>query len=30
VTCGPGHIQSIFSTVYLGVNIQLKVAPQLL
>jgi hypothetical protein len=29
-TCGPGHIQSIFSTAYLGFNIQLKVAPQLL
>jgi hypothetical protein len=29
VTCGPGHIQSIFSTAYLGFNIQLKVAPLL-
>jgi hypothetical protein len=28
VTCGPGHIQGIFSTAYLGFNIQLKVAPQ--
>jgi hypothetical protein len=27
VNCGPGHIQSIFSTAYLGFNIQLKVAP---
>jgi hypothetical protein len=26
VTCGPGHIQSIFSTAYLGFNIQLKVS----
>jgi hypothetical protein len=25
-TCGPGHIQSIFSSAYLGFNIQLKVA----
>jgi hypothetical protein len=30
VTCGPGHIQSIFSTAYFGFNIQLKVAPLLL
>jgi hypothetical protein len=30
VTCGPGHVHSIFSTVYFGFNIQLKVAPQLL
>jgi hypothetical protein len=30
VTCGPGHIQSILNTAYLGFNIQLKVAPQLL
>jgi hypothetical protein len=30
VTCGPGHIQSIFSTAYLGFNVQLKVAPLLL
>jgi hypothetical protein len=30
VTCSPGHIKSIFSTAYLGFNIQLKVAPQLL
>jgi hypothetical protein len=29
VNCGPGHIQSIFSTVYLGFNIQMKVAPLL-
>jgi hypothetical protein len=28
-TCGPGHIQSIFSTAYLGFNIRLKVAPLL-
>jgi hypothetical protein len=28
VTCGPGHIQSIFHTAYLGFNIQLKVAPR--
>jgi hypothetical protein len=28
-TCGPGHIQSIFSTALLGFNIQLKVAPLL-
>jgi hypothetical protein len=28
VTCGPGHIQSIFRTAYLGFNIQLKVAPR--
>jgi hypothetical protein len=27
VNCGTGHIQSIFSTAYLGFNIQLKVAP---
>jgi hypothetical protein len=26
VTCGPGHIQSIFSTAYLGFNIQLNVS----
>jgi hypothetical protein len=26
VICGPGHIQSIFSTAYLGFNIQLKVS----
>jgi hypothetical protein len=30
VTCGPDHIQSIFSIAYLGFNIQLKVAPLLL
>jgi hypothetical protein len=30
VNCGPGHIQSIFTTAYLGFNIQLKVAPLLL
>jgi hypothetical protein len=30
VTCGPVHIQSIFSTAYLGFNIRLKVAPLLL
>jgi hypothetical protein len=30
VNCGPGHIQSIFSTAYLGFNIQLKAAPLLL
>jgi hypothetical protein len=29
VTCGPGHIQSIFSIAYIGFNIQLKVAPLL-
>jgi hypothetical protein len=29
VNYGPGHIQSIFSTAYLGFNIQLKVAPLL-
>jgi hypothetical protein len=28
VTCGPGHIQSIFHTAYLGFNIQLNVAPR--
>jgi hypothetical protein len=28
-TCGPGHIQIIFSTAYLGFNIRLKVAPLL-
>jgi hypothetical protein len=28
--CGSGHIQSIYSSAYLGFNIQLKVAPQLL
>jgi hypothetical protein len=28
VTCGPGHIQSIFRTANLGFNIQLKVAPR--
>jgi hypothetical protein len=28
--CGSGHIQSIYSSAYLGLNIQLKVAPLLL
>jgi hypothetical protein len=28
VTCGPGHIQRIFRTAYLGFNIQLKVGPR--
>jgi hypothetical protein len=28
--CGPRHIQCIYSSAYLGFNIQLKVAPQLL
>jgi hypothetical protein len=30
VTCGPGHIQSVCCSAYLGLNIQLKVAPLLL
>jgi hypothetical protein len=30
VNCGPGHIQSTYSSAYLGFNIQLKVAPMLL
>jgi hypothetical protein len=30
VTCGPGHIQNTYSSPYLGVNIQLKIAPLLL
>jgi hypothetical protein len=30
VKCGAGHIQSICSSAYLGLNIQLKVAPLLL
>jgi hypothetical protein len=30
VTCGPGNIQSICCSAYLGLNIQLKVAPLLL
>jgi hypothetical protein len=30
VSCGPGHIQSICCSAYLGLNIQLKVAPLLL
>jgi hypothetical protein len=29
VNCGPGHIQSTYSSAYLGFNIQLKVAPLL-
>jgi hypothetical protein len=29
VNCGPGHIQSAYSSAYLGFNIQLKVAPLL-
>jgi hypothetical protein len=30
VTCGPGYIQSVCCSAYLGLNIQLKVAPLLL
>jgi hypothetical protein len=30
VKCGPGYIQCIYSSAYLGFNIQLKVAPLLL
>jgi hypothetical protein len=30
VHCGPGHIQSIYSSAYLDLNIQLKVGPLLL
>jgi hypothetical protein len=30
VNCGPGHIQSIYSSAYLDLNIQLKVGPLLL
>jgi hypothetical protein len=28
VNCGPGHIQSTYSSAYLGLNIHLKVAPR--
>jgi hypothetical protein len=30
VNCGPGHIQSIFSTAYLGINIRLNLSALLL
>jgi hypothetical protein len=30
VNCGPDHIRSTYSSAYLGINIQLKVAPLLL
>jgi hypothetical protein len=30
VICGPGHIQSTYSSAYLGLNIQLQAAPLLL
>jgi hypothetical protein len=30
VNCGPGHIQSTYSSAYLGLNIQLYAAPLLL
>jgi hypothetical protein len=30
VNCGPGHIQSTYSSAYLGLNIQLLAAPLLL